>query len=74
MTGPVQPVTPAGSADSFRIWEKDRPRVEQEIVEGCAFTPRELLQLHTQRLQKAIQRGLAAGRTVEEVMRELDSN
>src|SRR5206468_12606706 len=40
----------------------------------CAFTPRELLKLHTQRLQKAIQRGLAAGRTLEEVMRELDSN
>ena len=40
----------------------------------CAFTARELLKLHTQRLQKAIQRGLAAGRTVEEVMQELDSN
>ena len=40
----------------------------------CAFTPRELLQLHTQRLQKAIQRGLTAGRTVEEVMQELDSH
>jgi hypothetical protein len=40
----------------------------------CAFTARELLQLHKQRLQKAIQRGLAAGRTVEEVMRELDSH
>ena len=40
----------------------------------CAFTARELLQLHKQRLQKAMQRGLAAGRTVEEVMRELDSS
>ena len=40
----------------------------------CALTARELLKLHKQRLQKAIQRGLAAGRTVEEVMRELDSN
>lgn len=40
----------------------------------CAFTPQELLQLHKQRLQKAIQRGLAAGRTVEEVMQEFDSN
>jgi hypothetical protein len=40
----------------------------------CAFTARELLKLHTQRLQKAIQRGLAAGRTMEEVMQELDSN
>jgi len=32
------------------------------------------LKLHMQRLQKSIQRGLAAGRTVEEVMRELDSH
>jgi len=40
----------------------------------CALTARELLKLHKQRLQKAIQRGLAAGRTVEEVMRELDSH
>jgi hypothetical protein len=39
-----------------------------------AFTARELLKLHRQRLQKAMQRGLAAGRSVEEVMRELDSN
>ena len=37
MTGPVKPVTAAVSADSFRIWEKDRPRVEQEIVEGRPF-------------------------------------
>jgi hypothetical protein len=40
----------------------------------CTFTARELLKLHKQRLQKAIRRGLAAGRTVEEVMRELDSH
>ena len=40
----------------------------------CVLTARELLQLHKQRLQKALQRGLAAGRTVEEVMRELDSH
>ena len=40
----------------------------------CALTARELLKLHKQRLQTAIQRGLAAGRTVEEVMRELDSH
>src|SRR5881628_904935 len=37
MTGPVQPVTAAGSADSFRVWQKDRPRVEQAIVEGDPF-------------------------------------
>src|SRR6266478_4496689 len=37
MIGPVKPVTAAVSADSFRIWEKDRPRVEQEIVEGGPF-------------------------------------
>ncbi len=40
----------------------------------CALTARELLKLHTQRLRKSIQLGLAAGRTVEEVMRELDSS
>ena len=28
---------PPGGAGSFRIWEKDRPRVEQEIVEGRPF-------------------------------------
>jgi hypothetical protein len=39
MTGPdpMQPVTAAVGVDSFRIWEKDRPRVEQEIVEGRPF-------------------------------------
>lgn len=41
----------------------------------CAtFTARELLKLQRQRLQKAMQRGLAAGRSLEEVMRELDSS
>jgi hypothetical protein len=33
----AQPVTPAVGGDSFRIWEKDRQRVEQDIVEGCPF-------------------------------------
>ena len=37
------------------------------------FTARELLKLQKQRLQKALQRGLAAGRSLEEVIRELDS-
>src|SRR5512132_3275128 len=39
MTGsdPIQPVTAAVSADSFRIWEKNRARVEQDIVEGGSF-------------------------------------
>ena len=38
MTGPVlKPVTAANSGDSFRIWEKDRARVEQDIVEGRPF-------------------------------------
>ncbi len=40
----------------------------------CTFTARELLKLHKQRLQKAIQRGLAAGRPIEEIMREFDSS
>jgi hypothetical protein len=41
----------------------------------CATFPvRELLKLHKQRLQKAIQRGLAAGRPIEEIMREFDSS
>jgi len=35
----------------------------------CTFTARELLKLHKQRLQKAIQRGLVAGRSIEEIMR-----
>src|SRR3989442_11755351 len=39
MTGldPLQPVTAAVRADSFRIWEKNRARVEQDIVEGRPF-------------------------------------
>src|SRR2546427_12333005 len=39
MTGPdlIQPVTAAARADSFRIWEKNRARVEQDIVEGRPF-------------------------------------
>jgi hypothetical protein len=37
MTGPVKPLTAAAGADSFRIWAKDRARVEQEIVEGGPF-------------------------------------
>jgi hypothetical protein len=39
----------------------------------CALTARELLKLQRQRLQKAIQRGLAAGRPTAEILRELDS-
>jgi hypothetical protein len=38
----------------------------------CALTARELLQLQKQRLQKALERGLAAGKSVKEVMRDLD--
>src|SRR5881409_1873212 len=34
---PLQPVTAAVRADSFRIWEKNRARVEQDIVEGRPF-------------------------------------
>jgi len=40
----------------------------------CTLTARELLKLQRQRLQKMIRRGLAAGRPIEEVMRELDSS
>jgi hypothetical protein len=41
----------------------------------CAtFTARELLKLQKQRIQKAIQRGLAGGRPIEEIMQELDSS
>ena len=41
----------------------------------CAtFTTRQLLKLQKQRLQKALQGGLAAGRSLEEMMRELDSS
>jgi hypothetical protein len=38
MTGPVpKPVTATVGGDSFRIWEKDRARVTQDIVEGRPF-------------------------------------
>jgi len=37
MTGPVKLLTAAAGADRFRIWEKNRARVEQDIVEGGAF-------------------------------------
>jgi hypothetical protein len=40
----------------------------------CALTARELLQLQKQRLQKAMERGLAAGKSVKEVMREIDGS
>ena len=33
----LRPVTAAVSDDSFHIWEKDRARVEQDIVEGRPF-------------------------------------
>ena len=39
----------------------------------CALTARELLQLQKQRLLKKIERGLAAGKSVKEVMREIDN-
>src|SRR5258708_36884745 len=32
-----QPVTPAVGGDSYRLWEKDRQRVEQDIVAGLPF-------------------------------------
>ncbi len=32
-----KPVTAAVGGDSFRIWDKDRQRVEQDIVEGRPF-------------------------------------
>src|SRR5947207_14880064 len=39
MTGPdpIRPVIVAVRTDSFRIWEKNRARVEQDIVEGRDF-------------------------------------
>jgi hypothetical protein len=41
----------------------------------CAtFTVRELLKLQKQRLRNVIERGLAAGRPIEEIMRTLDSS
>ena len=39
-----------------------------------ALTAGELLKLYRQRLWNLMERGLAAGKTVEEVMRELNSN
>src|SRR5216683_1517571 len=39
----------------------------------CALTARELLKLQKQRLLKKIERGLEAGKSVKEVMRELDN-
>jgi hypothetical protein len=39
----------------------------------CALTARELLKLQKQRLLKTIKRGLAAGKSLQEVMREIDS-
>ena len=40
----------------------------------CALKASELLTLHKQRLLNLMRRGMAAGKTVEEVMRELESN
>ena len=40
----------------------------------CALKAGELLKLHKQRLRNLIARGMAAGKTVEEVMRELDND
>ncbi len=38
MPGPVpKPVTAAVGGDRFRIWEKDRAHVAQDIVEGRPF-------------------------------------
>jgi hypothetical protein len=40
----------------------------------CPLTARELMKLQKQRLLNAMQRGLAAGRPIEEVMRELEDD
>ena len=40
----------------------------------CALSGQELLKLQKQRLLKTMQRGLVAGKTLEEVMRELDNS
>ena len=40
----------------------------------CALKAVELLKLHKQRLLNLMRRGIAAGKSVEEVMREIDSN
>ena len=40
----------------------------------CALSSRQLLKLQKQRLLKALQRGLAEGKSLKEVIQELDSN
>ena len=40
----------------------------------CALTAGELMKLYKQRMRNLIERGLAAGKNVEEVMRDLDSD
>src|ERR1700674_1262338 len=40
----------------------------------CALTARELMKLQKQRLLKKIERGLEAGKSVKEVMREIDNS
>jgi hypothetical protein len=40
----------------------------------CPLTARDLMKLQKQRLLNAMQRGLAAGRPIEEVMRELKND
>jgi hypothetical protein len=40
----------------------------------CALTTHELLTLYHQRMRNFIEQGLASGKTVEEVMRELDNS
>ena len=40
----------------------------------CALKASELLQLHKQRLLNLMRQGIEAGKSVEEVMREIDSN
>jgi hypothetical protein len=37
MTGVLLPHVKAPGGDSFRIWEKDRARVAQDIVAGLPF-------------------------------------
>ena len=41
---------------------------------GAAIPIRQLLKLQEQGLRKALERGLAAGKSLKEVMRELDSS
>jgi len=40
----------------------------------CALSSRRLLELQKQRLLNMMQRGVAAGKSLQEVMRELDNN